>query len=227
MSVSYDSFYVLDLDRTLFNTPESAALVIQSVAHFDAQLAKELQAEREAHESRGTSFSLRDYIAKHSTQKDVASVEAHYMQAARATDLLNPGALDLLAYLRSMGRSSGFGILTYGSPLDQRMKIRAVPQLKGVPYLLTQELRKGAQIEAWRRQDGLYRIPDELGGGCATHIVLVDDKPVSFEGLPVDCRGYLVESIFGTGVETLPATIVPVTDLYEVITAEMAPSALR
>ena len=112
------------------------------------------------------------------------------------------------------------GILTYGSELGQKMKIEAAAGLENIPYSITVETFKGALIAGWREEDDLYHIPVELGGYIAKHIVFVDDKPFSFKGLPIDCRGYLVKSVYDAGLEKLPTYVQQVNSLTEVLNAE-------
>ena len=51
-------------------------------------------------------------------------------------------------------------------------------------------------------------------------IVFIDDKPFSFKGLPIDCRGYLVQSGFDAGIESMPSQVVVSANLTEVLEAE-------
>ena len=215
----YSTFYVLDLDRTLFDTIKATELMRGVIALHDAELASRLEQRFEDYSISGESFSMRDFIAENVSDEEMVRIEAKYKQVAGEWDLLNQGAAELLAYIRETEGVS-FGILTYGSELGQKMKIDAVPQLSDVPYLVTPETYKGAQIAGWREDDELYHLPEELGGGATKKIVFVDDKPFSFKGIPIDCRGYLVKSVFDAGIEKLPHTVSAVESLHEVLAAE-------
>ena len=215
----FSTFYVLDLDRTLLDTIKATELMRGVIALHDAELAARLEQRFEDYSASGESFSMRDFIAENVNEDEMIRIEAKYKEVAVDWELLNPGAKELLEYL-SDKESAGFGILTYGSELGQKMKIEAVAELGAVPYLVTAETYKGAQIATWRENDGLYHLPEELGGGTAKKIVFVDDKPFSFKGLPIDCRGYLVHSVYDAGIEKLPHVVSQVNSLKEVVLAE-------
>jgi len=215
----YSQFYVLDLDRTLLDTIKATELMRGVIALHDAELAARLEQRFEDYSASGESFSMRDFIAENVNEDEILQIEAKFKEVAAEWDLLNPGAEEFLAYLRSR-EDVGFGILTYGSALGQTMKIRAVAVLSDVPFLITLETYKGAQIAAWREDDGIYSLPAELGGGRTKKIVFVDDKPFSFKGLPIDCKGYLVKSVYDAGIEKLPHNVVQVDTLTHVLTAE-------
>jgi len=215
----YETFYVLDLDRTLFDTVKAIELMKGVIKRHDGDLASRLEQRFEDYSISGESFSMRDFIAERVNDDEMAVIEAEYKKTADEQDLLNPGAIELLSYIRA-ANGVGCGILTFGSDLGQKMKIDAVPQLHDVPFLVTKQTHKGAQIAGWRGDDGRYNLPKELGGGVADTIVFVDDKPFSFDGILDDCRGYLVKSVFDAGVDILPPTVVLVDSLYEVLSAE-------
>lgn len=215
----FSTFYALDLDRTLLDTIKATEMMRGVIALHDAELAARLEQRFEDYSISGESFSMRDFIAENVNDDEMIRIEAKYKEVASGWDLLNPGAVELLEYVRSKD-GVGFGILTYGSELGQRMKLQAVAALREVPFLVTPETYKGAQIATWREDDDLYHLPEELGGGTAANIVLVDDKPFSFKGLPIDCRGYLVKSVYDAGIEKLPLVVVQVDSLKEVIRAE-------
>jgi len=213
------TYYILDLDRTLFDTEKSTQVMRGVVALHDTDLAAALEQRFEESTLLGESFSMRDFIAENVGEEAMLKVEALYHAAALDHDLLNPSARELLSYIRSQ-QGSEMGILTYGSPLGQAMKIKAVTELDGIPFLITPETFKGAQIASWHQADGYYHLPAELGGFLAKHIVFVDDKPFSFKGLPIDCTGYLVKSLYDAGIGKIPPNVATVAGLNEVMTAE-------
>lgn len=215
------TFYILDLDRTLFDTAASVEVMRGVVAMHDADLAAALEQRFEEYTQLGESFSMRDFILEQVGEDEMRQIEEKYHQFGTQRDLLNPGARELIAYIRSKA-DTAFGILTYGAPLGQAMKIKAAVGLENIPFMVTSETFKGALIASWRQDDDLYHIPEELGGYVTKNIVFVDDKPFSFKGLPIDCRGYIVKTMYDAGIEKLPAQVVIVNDLNEVITAEKA-----
>jgi FMN phosphatase YigB (HAD superfamily) len=212
------TYYILDLDRTLLNTDKAAELMRHAVSWHNSDLAGELAQRIEDYTLLGESFSMRDFIVERIGEDGIVEIEAKYKELSAAADVLNPGAQLLLDYLQDKPHV-GVGILTFGSPLGQAMKIHAAG-LAMLPFLVTGETFKGEQISSWRREDGLYQLPSELGGGTTNHIVFVDDKPFSFKGLAADCRGYWVKSLYDAGKEKLPSYVLPVESLKDIIVLE-------
>lgn len=213
------TFYVLDLDRTIYDTFKATELLRGVIALHDTQLADALEQRFEEYTSQGESFSMRDFVVEKVGEEEMQKIEDKYHQLALQQDLLNPGAKELIAYIRSKD-DANLGILTYGSQLGQGMKIAAAVGLENIPYLITSETFKGALIASWRGDDELYHLPEEYGGRTARNVVFVDDKPFSFKGLPIDCRGYLVKSVYDAGIEKLPPYVEIVDTLHQVLTAE-------
>ncbi|MBC7564759.1 hypothetical protein H7100_00795 [Candidatus Saccharibacteria bacterium] len=213
------TFYIVDLDRTLYDTIKATELMRGVIALHDTSLAAALEQRFEEYTSQGESFSMRDFIVENVGEEEMQKIEVTYRELALQQDLLNPGAKELIAYIRAKG-DSDLGILTYGSPLGQAMKIIAAAGLEDIPYLITGETFKGTLIASWRQDDDLYHVPEELGGVTVKHIVFVDDKPFSFKGLPIDCLGYLVKSVYDAGIEKLPPYVHTVETLHEVVASE-------
>lgn len=213
------TFYILDLDKTLYDTTASIDVMRGVVGLHDTQLAAALERRFEEYERLGESFSMRDFIVEQVGEEEMRKIEVKFHDFAGTRDLLLPSARELIRYIGSLEQTA-CGILTYGSPLGQAMKIKAVADLEAIPFLVTSETYKGEQIATWRLPNGGYRLPDELGGMVAQSIVFVDDKPFSFKGLPIDCLGYLVKTTYDAGVEKIPSVVKPVSSLKEVIEAE-------
>lgn len=212
------TFYVLDLDRTLLDTIKATKYMEGVVALHDANLSAILTQRFEESSLLGESFSMHDFIVEQVGEEEMQRIEVKFKTLTATQDLLLPGAKELLAYIGSLP-SAACGIMTYGSVSGQTMKIEA-SGLGETPFLVTQETYKGAVIANWRQDDDLYHVPEELGGYIVKEIVFVDDKPFSFKGLPIDCRGYLVKSIFDAGIEDIPPYVQVVDMLSEVIKAE-------
>lgn len=220
-NANISTFYVLDLDRTLYDTVKATELMRGVIALHDTTLAAALEQRFEEYTSLGESFSMRDFIVENVGEEEMQKIEVKYHERALQQDLLNPGAKELIAYIRSK-QDVAMGILTYGSELGQAMKIAAAAGLEGIPYSITSETFKGALIAGWRQDDDLYHVPEVFGGYTAKKIVFVDDKPFSFKGLPIDCRGYLVRSVYDAGIEKLPVYVEAVDTLNQVIAGEKA-----
>jgi FMN phosphatase YigB (HAD superfamily) len=213
------TFYILDLDRTLYDTIKATELMKGVIALHDAELANALEQRFEEYTSQGESFSMRDFIVENVGEEEMQKIEVKYHETALQQDLLNPGAKELIEYIRAKDGAE-MGILTYGSELGQAMKIAAARGLENIPYLITGETFKGALIAGWRQDDDIYHLPQELGGFTTKNIIFVDDKPFSFKGLPIDCRGYLVKSVYDAGIEKLPSYVETVESLNQVVVAE-------
>ena len=214
------TFYVLDLDRTLLDTVKAADLFRLVVAEWSVELSRALAQEVEDYSLRGKSFSMRDFIAERVGEEQAVEMEAVFIRSVADQNLLNDGARELMAAITALP-DADFGILTYGSPTGQLMKIRAAG-LSNIQNLVTREAFKGQQIASWRGDDGLYHIPEALGGARATTVVLIDDKSFSFQGLAPDCRGYWISPLRETGEEHPIVTVVPVRTLFEIIDQELA-----
>jgi hypothetical protein len=212
------TYYVLDLDRTLLDTIKLTTYMEGVIALYDAHLSAILKQSFDESSLLGESFGMRDFIVDQVGEDEMKKIEVKLKTITATQDLLMPGAKELISYIQSLP-DVAFGIMTYGSPLGQVMKIE-VSGLADTPFLLTQETFKGVLIASWRQNDELYHLPPELGGYVAKNIVFVDDKPFSFRGLPIDCRGYLVKSIYDAGIEDIPPYVQVVDKLTEVITAE-------
>jgi len=217
---AYAEFYLLDLDRTLLDTEKAAELLRNAVSWHNAQLAILLGQKIEDYTLLGESFSMRDFILEQVGEAETAKIETKFIELAADQDLLNTGAHELIAYIRSKP-GAGVGILTFGSPEGQAMKIAAAG-MSDIPFLVTGETFKGEQISSWRDERGIYNLPEELSGASATTIVFVDDKPFSFKGLAGDCRGYWIHSLYDAGKEKIPSYVVPVEKLTDIIQLERA-----
>lgn len=213
------TFYILDLDRTIFNTEASIQVMRGVVALHSPDLAVALEQRFDEYTLLGESFSMRDFILERVGEQVIKKIDEKYLEFAVQQDLLMPGARELITFIRAK-RDAEFAILTYGAPLGQALKINGVTELRGIPYLVTSETYKGALIASWRQTDNLYHLPEEFGAVVTKNIVFVDDKPFSFKGLPIDLRGYMVQSMYDAGIEKLPLNVKVVGSLGEVLSAE-------
>ena len=214
-----DTFYILDLDRTLFNTEKAMDVMRGVVALHNSDLASALAQRFEEYTLLGESFSVRDFIIENVGEEEMAKIEEKYHEIGLQQDLLHDGAKELIELARTKEKTD-VGILTYGSPLGQAMKIHAATGLEGIPFLVTSETFKGQLIASWRQDDDLYHLPVELGGFVTKNIIFVDDKPFSFKGLPIDVIGYLVDSGYDAGIQNIPTNVKIVQNLNEVIALE-------
>lgn len=212
------TFYILDLDRTMLDTIKTTKCMEGVIALHDRNLSAVFMQKFEDSNLLGESFSIRDFITEQVGELEMQKIAVKFMAMTATQDLLMPGAKELMTYIRSLP-STALGIMTYGSLLGQTMKIEA-SGLGEIPFLVTPETFKGAVIAGWRQDDNLYHLPEELGGYSVKEVIFVDDKPFSFKGLPIDCRGYLVKSIFDAGIEDIPPYVQVVETLSQVVAAE-------
>jgi FMN phosphatase YigB (HAD superfamily) len=215
-----NTFYLLDLDRTLFDTPLFTDNILSLVAEYDVQVAQELAHNVADTFARGGSFAIREEIALRLGEEKTARIEAKVLEKADAESLFLDGAQEALSYIAETPELQA-GILTYGEPKGQTMKLQAA-QLTGLPHLITDSREKGSLIRSWRKDNGDYQLPEVLSAVPAAHVVLVDDRLISFQGLPDDARGYWlsVQPPSAAEVSVLAANVMVIRSLYEFIEAE-------
>jgi hypothetical protein len=212
------TFYVLDLDRCLANSDKLFAL-FEYIVLEEKVLGKEvLSAAREEVEKSGGSFDatthLRDYLASSGQQDMLLLIKDKFLKASRDYDFFEPGARALLQFLTD--NSYPFGILTYGGRIWQQIKLQAM-ELETMPHIITDVQAKGSIIAGWKQPSGEFLIPPELGGGSFENVVLVDDKFVSFEGLPEKAYGIHVLTKNASYLDgTIPNHVTQVGNMSEV-----------
>ena len=215
---SKHTFYVLDLDRCLANTDKLFALFEYAVLQEEVLGKEVLDDLREAMERTRGSFDvlthLREYLASSGQQEMLLLIKDTFLKASRDYDFFEPGARELLQFLSDSALP--FGILTYGGKIWQQMKLQAMG-LDTTPHIITDIQAKGKIIAGWRQPDGEFVIPEELGGGIFETVVLVDDKFVSFEGLPDEAFGiHVLAKNALLASNTLPSHVARVSNMSEV-----------
>ena len=211
------TFYCIDLDRTLFDTPAMTRQILEVAARYDEVAAAMLLQKADDDYARGYPFAIRQQIELHFGAEQTALIEAEFLATASPESLLLEGANETLA---SMGETH-FGIFTFGEPLGQMLKLRSAG-LTHLPYVITDQREKGSIIAGWRQQDGSYMLPSGFGGSPVQRIALIDDRLISFQGLPADAKGYWVASQPPTTaqISILPQNVVPVRTLLEFVQTE-------
>ena len=225
MTVSHperSEFYVVDFDRTLVDSDKLLEVFIEIAnKYFDIPREQIEKADLDV-KQRGDSFDTAGYVRDHLADKGMSDewgkLERQFIHESRALNMLLPGAAELLEQLTNKG--SRYGILTYGNPLWQHIKLTAAG-FNHVPRIVMEHKEKGRLIRSWQREDTTFRIPHEFGGGSASRIILIDDKAVSFaefpdqpsEGLWVVDTSNMLPSQHGE----VPVNVRHVSDLYEAI----------
>ncbi len=201
-AVSSSEFWLLDLDRTLFDTDRAAGLLYQLADELSIMTVTELAARQRQSEVDGQSFDPMSTIVEQAGQDGWSQLTTQFEQQAASEDFLLPGAEDLIKYLTERHRPHA--ILTYGNPKWQEIKLATTGL--NVPYLVVTSPYKSVVVREWQNDDGTFQIPSairpSIDQSTARRIVLVDDKPLAFEDLPVNVTGYLITS--RTPVLSLP-----------------------
>lgn len=196
MSESDDihEFYVVDFDRTLADSDKLLEVFIE-IADKYFQIPKETIKTLDIEiKQRGDTLFLASYIRDKMNEEDRLDewddLEKRFIHESRALNYLLPGASELLEWLEARGKR--YGILTYGDPLWQRIKLTAAG-FKHVRHIIMEQKEKGMFISKWQQTDGAFRLPDAFGRGEADSIILIDDKAVSFDHFPAaPSRGFWV-----------------------------------
>lgn len=213
-----NKFYVLDFDRTLADTDKLLEVFMQVADKYVAISREQIEEADADIKARGDSFDtagyVRDYLIEQDRLGDWDQLVKQYIHESHALDMLLPGALELIEYLEKAG--ARYGILTYGNPLWQRLKLSAAG-FNHVPHIVTTTKEKGLLIRSWQDDEGVFHLPHELGGGIADAVVLIDDKAVSFDGFPDEpSRGYHVfdpADYLPAQVGSVPKNVESVTSL--------------
>lgn len=214
-------FYVLDFDRTLADSDKLLGVFIQVSEEFLAIPRSVIEAADADVKKRGDSFDtagfVRDYLIDRDQLDQWDTLVKRFIHESRSLDMLLPGASELIELLES--RDEQYGILTYGNPLWQGLKLSAAG-FNHVPHIVTTSKHKGSLISAWQSDDSTFAIPPELGGGVADLIVLVDDKAVSFADFPpLPSYGFHVldqQNALPAQVGDVPGNIHRVTTLKDI-----------
>jgi len=218
-----DIFYVLDFDRCLGQTEKFQALLEEIITNEGIVDLEMIQYAHQEVKKTGGSFDTAAYVRQvlKDRRLDVnriwGKIEADFVAAAQKEDMFEPGAENLLKILKA--KNAHFGIVTFGGYDWQTAKLRAAGLLE-VPYIITSYKEKGQMIASWQQDDKRFLIPKELSAEnalIAEKIVLIDDKPVSFDGNPPEVIGFCVSPIATPDrPTTLPANVRIVSDMAQV-----------
>lgn len=196
MSSVVDTFFAIDFDRCLSDTPKLDALFYELADEYPQIDARELLDARNAVEDNGASFDQVGALRKLLSETEVSKLLDEFISWASRHDILSDGARDLLDRLDKKGIP--FGIVSYGDVYWQTIKMNACG-VQGIPTLITDNKRKADVIVGWQQSDATFLLPESLVKETtyAKHIVLLDDKAIAFSGLPAQARGYWVQPSSG------------------------------
>ena len=219
---SETKFYIVDFDRTLADSDKLIEIFME-IADKYFQIPKQQieQVDREV-KQRGDTFFLASYVRDHLKEEDRLDdwqkMEKMFIHESRALNYLLPGANELLDWL--LVNKQRFGILTYGDPFWQKLKLSA-SGFNHVPRIIMEQKEKGRLIGTWQQEDGTFLLPQEFGGGNADAVVLIDDKAVSFQNFPpLPSYGYWVlnpERELLSQKGSVPENVKRFNDLFAVV----------
>lgn len=162
-----------------FNLPQSTVLGVWRAA-----------------EESGGSFDALGTVKQNLSPDQFEEFCEQYRSNKPGVDLLYPDARPYLDALNSDPAVPNLA-LTYGDPAWQGLKT-ATADIPGHVEITAQK-KKGPVIEGWRGQSGTFDLvatdsdSEPLALVRAESVTLVDDKPTSFDALPVDCQGVYLE----------------------------------
>jgi len=179
------TFYIVDFDRTLADSEKLFDMFVTMAQRYTALPEAQITAAHEQMIAKGDSFDTASYVRDHMREAGEGDrwndLEKHYIHESRSVNMLLPGARDLLDEFRIRGER--FGILTYGNPFWQHLKLSAVG-FNHLHRIVMVQKQKGKLVSSWQQSDGSFHLPQEFGGGTVDRIVMLDDKAVSFDGFP-------------------------------------------
>jgi FMN phosphatase YigB (HAD superfamily) len=188
-------FFIVDFDRTLVDSDKLLEVFFEVSKQYIEIPVEQIEAADRDVKNRGDSFDTAGYVRNHLIDigegERWADLEKQFIHESRSLNYLLPGAAELLEWLPAHGKR--YGILTYGNPLWQHLKLTAAG-FNHVHHIIMEHKEKGKFISSWQRaDDGIFRLPDAMGRGDADYIVMIDDKAVSFTDFPGEpSRGYWV-----------------------------------
>jgi hypothetical protein len=189
--------YVLDLDRTLIRSDVAADALYQATEELEGIPRERLKALQDESEDSNQPFNVVSAITRllpeglpaEEIGNKMNKLKSRFLRLVDRNALLYEGAQTLIDQLEMEDIYIPYVIATYGGEEWQEWKLEAAG-LKDKDYIITStNLEKGMWIaHDWVQPDGTYAPPleDEAQRQQlkAHHVVVVDDKRKSFEGLP-------------------------------------------
>lgn len=192
-----DIFFILDFDRCIGNTDKFHEVLEQVIEQETMVSRQQLAEAKKATEARGETFDTIRYVKNALIDAgDGMSwqpIEREFISQAQKLNMLLPYARQLFRILES--EKIPFGILTYGGEAWQLAKLEAA-NLLHVPHLVTGIEGKGKILTGWKKGNEFIIPPALTKEFVPLHvneIVFLDDKAVSFNGVPEGVRGVRVE----------------------------------
>ncbi len=221
-NVEPKTFFVLDLDRCLLDLDETMGHYSEFITRHHPAIGNRLDRACRVAELNSDSFDVYKYLAMELGEAAIEELNELFISAVENEDLLNRGVGELTDRLALSEHD--YGIMTHGSLKWQTLKLRA-SGLDRVPHIITGQREKGSLIASWQQPGGEFMVPNQLlsqfgQSAIFSSVILVDDKPDSFTGLPSGARGYLYrnpqyESLLSQRGD-VPDTVTIIDDLRQV-----------
>lgn len=190
------TYWCLDFDRCLGDVDALFGHYVSALARYGHVTADELMVARRQVEATEGSFDLIGFVrqVESITDEQLSLIdEAFIDEAKKDSAVLRPGATALLAFLAAE-HPDAFGIMTFGNPHWQLLKIKAAG-LSDVPCLIAPSPHKAREIATWYDEPSrCYFLPESLvrSQSAIDEVVLVDDKLVAFHDMHAQTRGYWI-----------------------------------
>lgn len=213
-----NTFQLIDFDRTLFDTTKLIEEFLAAIKEEDPKLSDELKVQsEEAYKEERTFFILR-FLREHKGDTWVETFIHDIVERKGVDSFMLPGARERIKAADELSSARpSWGILTYGDPVDQLMKVR-LAGLDAFPLHIVTVSEKGGLISSWQTEDGKFQLPEEFGGGIVDQLTFEDDKLSVFEGTPLGLIGVWVthrEDARLRLVESELPNVVIASDLHE------------
>lgn len=182
-------FQLIDFDRTLFNTALFVEHISQRVDRERPGMGEELQQQFEAAYQNEQTFFILTYLRELFGDEWFETMVRDMVVEHGAEIYMQPGArerLELAGKLSDL--QPGWGILTYGNPKDQVLKL-AIAGLQDAAVYISDTPDKGSVIASWKQLDGSYKLPKDLTTERVELLSFEDDKLRAFQDLPGDVTG--------------------------------------
>lgn len=213
-----NTFQLIDLDRTLFDTTALISAVLEAVAKSHPDVSAELEQQSKAAYEDERTFMLFRHLRERYGDNWFEALIADIIREKGAESFMLPGAHERLNAADSLTSARpSWGIFTYGDSIDQQMKIR-IAGLEDAPVHIVEIADKGDLISSWQTAEGGFQLPDDLGGAVVDRITFEDDKLAVFKGVPEKLIGVWVtrrEDAEARLSEANVANVVIARDLHE------------
>lgn len=213
-------FQLIDLDRTLFDTARFARLITEEINKLQPGFGDELELQFEAAYKKEETFFMLRFLRQRFGDTTFKQMVQRVVDREGAETFLLPHAKKRLDFADSISDiTPSWGILTYGDPVDQHMKISVIG-LSHAPLYIAETPDKGALIASWRQADGTFRLPESLTVESVDVLTFEDDKLRAFQGLPEEVTGIWITQYEDAhermeAAKGIPESVVPAKNLLE------------